>query len=387
MDQLRVAVAGPRARPIRAVLSAVGVAIGIAAMSAVLGISASGQADLRRTLARLNTDLLTVAAGSDADGKPAELPASAVPMIRRIAPVRAAAGTASVDANVFRSDRISALRTGAIATYAADLELPAVLNMTVRDGVWLSPATAAYPSVVLGATAAERLGFDRVRPGLLVQLGGRTFTVIGILGPSPLVTELDNAAFIGRPAARQYLGASRAPDQIYLRAAETRLADVRAVLAATANPDAPYEVRVSRPSDALVAKLATDRALNAVLLGLGAVGLLVGAIGVTNTMVVSVLERRSEIGLRRSLGATRGQIRAQFLTESLILATAGGAGGVALGAGVTAFYAAQKQWPITVPWWVTAGGLAATVVVGGLAGLYPAIRAARLPPAAAIAGP
>jgi putative ABC transport system permease protein len=144
-------------------------------------------------------------------------------------------------------------------------------------------------------------------------------------------------------------------------------------------------VKVSRPSDALAAQRATNATFTALLLGLGAVALLVGGIGVANTMVISVLERRAEIGLRRSLGATKGQVRTQFVTESLLLSLLGGAAGVLLGYLVTGLYATTQSWPTVVPLWALAGGVGATVVIGAIAGLYPAIRAARLAPTEALA--
>jgi putative ABC transport system permease protein len=201
-------------------------------------------------------------------------------------------------------------------------------------GAWLSRATATYPGVVLGPTAAERLGVRT--PGTRVWLGGQWFGVTGILSPIPLAPELDTAALVGWPAAERYLGFDGRPTSVYVRSATAQVEAVRNVLPGTANPAAPNEVRVSRPSDALAARRATDQALGSLLLGLGAVALLVGAIGVANTMVISVLERRAEIGLRRSLGATSKQIRLQFLTESVLLSALGGLAGVLLGTGVLA---------------------------------------------------
>jgi putative ABC transport system permease protein len=159
------------------------------------------------------------------------------------------------------------------------------------------------------------------------------------------------------------------------------------VLGATANPEAPNDVQVSRPSDALAARRATNQTLNSLLLGLAAVALLVGGIGVANTMIIAVLERRWEIGLRRSLGATRAHIRTQFLAESLLLSALGGLGGVLLGTAVTVAYASAQSWPTVIPLWAVAGGLGATLVIGALSGLYPAIRASRLAPTEALAAP
>ena len=380
-DLARVALSGLRARPLRAVLSALGIAIGIAAMTAVVGISSSSRAELDRALAALGTNLLTVGPGNTMFGDDATLPDESVEMIERIGPVRAAAATGTVpDAAVYRTDRIPAAQTGGISVAAAQLDLLPTVGATVASGSWLNAATARYPAVVLGAVAARRLGSV---PS--VYLGGRWFTVTGVLAPVPLAPELDSAVLVGWPAATEYLDFDGHPTTVYTRSDDAQVTAVRDVLGATANPENPDEVKVSRPSDALQARQATNRTFTQLLLGLGAVALLVGGIGVANTMVISVLERRAEIGLRRSLGATRGQIRVQFVAESLLLSLAGGAGGVLLGFAVTALYATTQTWPTVVPAWVLLGGVAATVVIGAVAGLYPAIRAARLAPTEALA--
>ncbi|MFD2764325.1 ABC transporter permease [Micromonospora eburnea] len=387
-DIVRVGGVGLRTRPLRAVLSALGIAIGIAAMVSVVGISASSRAELDRTLAELGTNLLTVAPGSGLFGGDAQLPTESVAMIGRIGPVRTVAATGLLSGSrVYRSDLISRSESGGIAARAASLELRDTVGLEVVSGTWLNAATARYPAVVLGATAARRLGIGAAGPDVQVQLGGRWFTVVGILASAPLAPELDLSALVGWDAATSYLGFDGHPTTVYARTADTAVEAVRAVLGATANPEAPNEVKVSRPSDALAAKQATDAAFTGLLLGLGAVALLVGGVGVANTMVISVLERRPEIGLRRSLGATRGQVRTQFLAESLLLSALGGLGGVLLGSGVTAGYALSQSWPTVVPPWAVGGGVGATLLIGALAGLYPAIRAARLAPTEALATP
>ncbi|MEH0985971.1 ABC transporter permease [Micromonospora sp. CPCC 205556] len=384
-DVLRVGGVGLRTRPLRAFLSALGIAIGIAAMIAVVGISSSSRADLDRTLDALGTNLLTVSPGNTLFGDEAELPTESVAMIGRIGPVTEVSATGQVpDAPVYRSDRIPAAETGGIATRAARLELPHTVGAALASGTWLNEATARYPAVVLGSTAARRLGLGAAGADVQVSIGGRWFTVVGILAPVPLAPELDASALVGWPAAATYLGFDGHPTTVYTRAREDQVEAVRAVLGATANPEAPNEVEVSRPSDALAAAEATDAAFTGLLLGLGAVALLVGGVGVANTMVISVLERRAEIGLRRSLGATRGQVRVQFLAESLLLSALGGIGGVLLGILVTAGYAVSQDWPTVVPAWATFGGVAATLLIGGVAGLYPAVRAARLSPTEAL---
>ncbi|HTJ38260.1 MAG TPA: ABC transporter permease [Dactylosporangium sp.] len=385
-DVVKVGLVGLRTRPMRAFLSALGIAIGIASMVAVVGISSSSRAELDRTLDALGTNLLTVAPGTKLVGGQAQLPDTAESMVGRIPAVQAQSAIGRIeDAKVYRTGKIPVTQTNGLAGYAARLDLPSVVGARVRNGAWLNAATGDYPATVLGSVAAERLGIGRAGPDTRVLLGDRWFTVVGILEPAPLAPELDTAALVGWPVAERELGFDGHPTTIYTRADESRIDAVRDALGPTANPESPNEVQVSRPSDALAAKQAAGEAFTRLLLALGAVALLVGGVGVANTMVISVLERRGEIGLRRALGATRAQIRTQFLAESLLLSALGGAGGALLGAATTGAYAAAQHWTPVLPLWAAAGGTAATLVIGGLAGLYPAIRASRLSPTEALA--
>jgi putative ABC transport system permease protein len=386
-DVIRVGLAGLKTRPLRVALSALGIAIGIAAMIGVVGIASSSRADLDRRLALLGTNLLRVEPGSTIFGDQAHLPPSSVGMIRRIAPVTSVTATATLNNTyVYRTDLIPPGETGSISVLAARTDLLATLRATMADGAWLNAATSRYPAVVLGAAAAQRLGISAA-DGTQVWLGNRWFTVSGILAPVPLAPDLDTAALVGWPVAVGELHFDGYPSTIYTRIRDDAVAAVQSVLAATANPEQPNEVAVSRPSDALAAKQAADSTLTALLLGLGGVALLVGGVGIANTMVISVLERRAEIGLRRSLGATRGHIRLQFLAESLLLSALGGAAGTLLGIAITAGYSGYKGWPAVVPAWASAGGILATLVIGACAGLYPAWRAARLSPTEALTAP
>jgi putative ABC transport system permease protein len=386
IEVLRLAGYGLRARPLRGVLSALGIAIGIAAMIAVVGISTSSRAELNRLLDQLGTNLLTAAPGRGFFGEQGRLPDESVAMLDRIGAVQMVSAIALIsDVNVYRNDRIPAVQTGGIGVYAARLDLLDTVGGVVASGTWLNDATAQYPAVVLGARAAQRLGIGAIQENLQIWLGGQWFTVIGILDPVPLAPGLDTAVLMGWEAGQRYLNFDGAISTLFVRTDPRAVEAVRGVLARTANPQAPNEVDVSRPSDALAAEAAVDIAFTGLLLGLGSVALLVGGIGVANTMVISVLERRAEIGLRRSQGATRGHIRIQFFGEALLLSILGGGAGILLGSGVTAVYATLQGWPIEVPIWIMAGGLAITLVIGGMAGLYPAIRAARVPPTEALA--
>jgi putative ABC transport system permease protein len=383
-DLARVASVGLRTRRLRAGLSALGIAIGVAAIVAVLGLSSSSSAGLLAEIDRLGTNLLTVTNGQTLFGQTAELPLAAPGMIARIGPVQQVQETGSTSANVYRSPFIPAINTNALSVQAASLGLPATVGTSIATGRYLNAATARLPVAVLGAAAAQRLGIDRIYPGERIWLGGMWFYLAGILKPAVLAPEIDDSVLVGFPAAQRWLGLDGHPTTIYVRSITSQTAAVHSVLAATANPEAPNEVDVSQPSAALTARAEAQGALNSLFLALGAVSLLVGAVGVANIMLIGVLERRSEIGLRRSLGATKRQIRTQFLAEAILLALFGGVAGVAAGALSTIVYASTKHWSAVVPVTAWAGGLAAAILIGAIAGLLPAIRAARMSPTEAL---
>jgi putative ABC transport system permease protein len=384
-DRARLSTVGLRTRKLRAGLSALGIAIGVAAIVAVLGLSASSQAGLLDEIGKLGTNLLTAGNGQSLTGGVAELPTSAPGMIGRIGGVQQVQSTGAVsDANAYRSPYIPSAATNGLTVQAASLDLLPVLATTVAQGHYLNAATAQEPVAVLGAASAQLLGIDRLYPGERIWVGGQWFYLAGILSPAVLASAIDTSVLVGYPAAQRYLGFDGHPSTIYLRARDDRVNAVDNLLAATANPESPNEVNVSQPSDTLVAQADAKSALNGLFLGLGAVALLVGAVGVANIMIISVLERRSEIGLRRALGATRAHIRTQFLSEAILLGLLGGVVGVVLGVASTVVYAHTKHWATVIPTAAWAGGIAASVIIGALAGLIPALRAARLSPTRAL---
>jgi putative ABC transport system permease protein len=382
---LGTALQGPRTRRLRAALSALGIAIGIGAMVAVVGVSASAQANLLAEIDALGTNLLTVTPGQTFLGANEVLPDTSVPLIEHMQQVDSDVAVYQVaSANVYRSPLVPQSETGGIGVDAAADNLPEVLGTSMASGHFLDAVGDRYPEVVLGAQAAGVLQISRAGGHMMVYLGNTWFTVVGILKPVLLDSSLDSDTFISLPVAERLFRTQPNPSEIYVRANVNAVRQVSGLLAATADPQQPDGVQVSRPSDALEARAAAKGQFTTLLLGLGAVALLVGMIGIANIMVISVLERRGEIGLRRALGATKRHIWAQFLAESALLAVLGGIGGLLLGAGATALYAQAKNEPFVIPLYALIAAPAAGLVIGAIAGLYPAMKAARLSPTEAL---
>jgi putative ABC transport system permease protein len=380
-----VAVQGLRTRRLRAALSALGIAIGIGAMVAVVGVSASSQANLLATIDKLGTNLLTVSPGQNFEGNNEVLPDTSVAMINHMQNVdNDAAVYPASSATVLRTPFVPAQETGGIGVDAAGDGLPEVVGTSMASGHFLDAISDRYPEVVLGAQAASVLQITQVGGHLEVYLGNTWFNVIGVLKPALLDSAIDTTAFISLPVAERMFQVEPNPSEIYVRANVNDVTQVSNLLAPTADPQDASGVDVSRPSDALEARAAAKGQFTTLLLGLGAVALLVGAIGIANIMVISVLERRGEIGLRRALGATRRHITIQFLAESALLAALGGLAGLALGAGATEAYAVAQKEPFVVPLYALVASPAAGLAIGILAGVYPAMKAARLSPTEAL---
>jgi putative ABC transport system permease protein len=383
-DLLRVGSLGLRSRRVRALLSALGISIGIAAIVGVLGISQSSKSGLLNELGRLG-NLITAQPASNALGQPTELPTTSEGMVSRVGPVTNVSELGAIsNVYVYRNSFVPASDTSGISLTATDAALPATLGASVAHGTFLNAATARYPAVVLGAEAASLLGINNLANPTELWIGGHWFTAVGILNPVELVSQMDSMAFIGFPIAEQYFGFDGHPTGLYLRSVPSQVNAVAAVLPATVNPANPSAVAVNFPSDILKAEVAAKGAYNGLFLALGAVALLVGGVGIANVMVISVLERRSEIGLRRALGASRRHIAEQFLTEALLLSVLGGLAGTVIGVVATSAYAVSQHWSVQIPALAVYGGIGAALAIGAIAGLYPSVRAARLSPTEAL---
>lgn len=381
-DVAGLAALGLRARPLRAVLAGAGVALGVATMVAVLGISGSSRAQLVAEIDVLGTNMLTATPNPLLGSQNTALPPTAEAMTARIGPVIADAAIGIVSLTVYRNDHIPAADTESVSVDAADPNLLATVEGNLSRGTFLNAATARYPALVLGADAATALGVDRT--GVQLWLDNCWFTVVGILRPVTLAPELNRAALIGFTQASKLTAAPVPPTELYVRTNPGSTGAVEAVLAATVEPSSPQSVIITDPTDALTARADASVALQGLFLALGAVALLVGGVGIADVMAMSVLERRGEVGLRRALGARRAHIGVQFLAESALLALAGGTTGTVLGGFVTTVYAAARHWSAVVPVTDLLLAIAAATTIGAAAGIYPALRASRLSPAEAL---
>ena len=383
-DLFFVALYGVRARRGRAALTSIGIGIGIAAIVAVTGISASGRADLLATLESLGTNLIKASPQAGFFGTQEKLPDGVVGMVERIGPVEEVTSTTQTDLIVRRSDFISEFEGGGISTIVTSPELLQVVGGNLIEGRFIQDGLSNIPVTVLGSVTASRLGINTLETPTKILIGNEWFGVVGIIDELKIHPDLDRSVFIGYGVAKTLFDIDKEPTTIYVRANQTYIEDAVEVIAPSMNPENPDQVQVSRPSDALEAQEAADAAFTNLLLGLGSVALLVGGVAIANVMVMSVLERRMEIGVRRSIGATRKEIRYQFLLESIVLSGIGGLVGVVLGTGVTLGYTNYTDIVFSIPVSQVLGAILLALLIGAISGVYPAIKASKIQPAEAV---
>jgi putative ABC transport system permease protein len=381
-DVLATATLGPRTRLVRATLSALGIAIGIAALVALLGIPASQKAQSEADYEAMGANLITVFPGTNQqDQSKITIPLTAPVMVDAIGPVKATLTLYEIpDVGVFRTDAIPSGQTGGITAAIPQGDLLTTLNIGLAQGRWFDPGLLELPTVVLGDAAARRLDAG---VGNRIWIDRQWWAVIGVLEPLELAEQLDSTAFLAQgPAERLH------PDlpigSIYVSTTSGRSKAVRGVMAATVNPANPRGVNVSQLSPFDTAREMAENTLSKLSLGLGGVALLVGGIGIANTMVVAVMERRGEIGLRRAMGARTGQIALQFVLEAAVIGLGGGVMGAAFGVYVVYLYTAAFSQLFAIPVWLLGAGPGMSVVIGAIAGLYPSLKAARQSPTTAL---
>ncbi len=383
-DLFMVAFYGVKARRGRAALTSIGIGIGIAAIVAVTGISASGRADLLATLESLGTNLIKASPQAGFFGTQENLPDGVLGMVERIGPVQEVTSTTQTDLLVRRTDFISEFEGGGISTLVTRSELLDVVGGKLAEGRFIKDGLSDIPVTVLGSVTATRLGIRDLSIPTKILIENEWFGVVGILDELKIHPDLDRSVFIGYGVAKTLFNVDEEPTTIYVRSNPTYIEDVVEVLAPSMNPENPDQVSVSRPSDALEAQEAAEVAFTNLLLGLGSVALLVGGVAIANVMVMSVLERRMEIGVRRSIGATRKEIRYQFLLESVLLSGVGGLVGVLLGAGITLGYTEYSNIVFSIPILQVLGAIVLALLIGALSGVYPAIKASKIQPAEAV---
>jgi len=388
VDVVLQALRGLTSRKLRTALTALGISIGIASLISIQGITEANQADARAEIDALGSDFLLITAGTGITEEAELLPYAADMLDTHIDSLEHVAALYPVDARARRNELIPEVQTGGVtvsAISASGLDLLEPVNGSVAFGRFHDATSVEVPGVVLGSLAAERLGIQHLVGHPTINISGHQFAVIGVLDEfETLNTDLNRTVIVGLPVAETLFETPDTPSAIYAQVPPEELDDARDLIPAQANPAAPAEVAVSRPTEALEIREVIDETFARILQALALIVLAVGGIGIANIMVISVIERRGEIGLRRSLGATRKHIASQFIIESTMLSLLGGVLGVGLGVGIVFGYARYKDFEAIIPWYWLSVGVGAAFALGALAGLYPALRASRLDPAEAV---
>ncbi len=386
-DLLAVAWAGLTARKVRTLLIMLGPIVGVAAMVGAVGLTESAKGDLKAKLSQLGTTLIEADAGGTFGQQNPTFPADAVRRVTAVPTVAAAAAVAQLSGIIALPSQGSKDYYAAfpVPVQAADLSLPQVLQVPVLDGRWLDQADEATGTraAVIGEGLAHQYGY---LPGELrsISLNNIEYGVVGELGQVELEPALDNAVFITETAAKNDFLTQGDPTTLYVRAKPGHTRATADALPTAINLGGPESVSTKVPSDALAASAQADKTLQQTALFAGLLALAVGGLGIANVMSISVIQRSSEIGIRRAVGHTRSRIAAQFLLEALFVGVFGGLLGAALGTGIVYGISHLAKWVVVMdygrmPLWI---GLAVAASI--VAGLWPSIKAARLEPLATL---
>ena len=382
-DLVGVAWTGLTARKVRTLLIMLGPIVGVAAMVGAVGLTESAKGDLKAKLGKLGTNLIIAQAGGTFGSQNPTFPADAVQRAKALSTVTSAAATTNLSSVIAVPTEGSSdfYQSFPVPVRAADTDLPSVLAVPMVDGRWLNSSDSKLHTVsaVLGAGIAKQYAYLRGE-SRTIRLNDTNFGVVGVLAPVALDPDLDNAVFITQWAAKHYFATDGKPNQLYIRSTNGTTQATADAIPTAINLGGPEQVSTKVPSDVLQAASQADKTLQQTALFAGLLALAVGGLGIANVMSISVIQRSSEIGIRRVVGHSRSKIGSQFLLESLFVGVLGGILGAALGIGIVYLVSAFANWVVVInyhkiPIWMT---LALIVSVG--AGLYPSIKAARLEP-------
>jgi putative ABC transport system permease protein len=382
-ELVSVAASGVASRKVRTLLILLGPVVGVAAMVGAVGLTESAKGDLKEKLAQLGTTLITAQAGGTFGQQNPTLPKDAAGRVRAVPTVEGASAVSAINGVLTLPNQGSQNYYEAfpVPVLASDDALPAVLQVPMQNGRWLSAADQHdhTRAVVIGSGLASQYGMI---PGEIrtIRLNDVDYGVVGVLAPVALDPSLDNAAFITQWAAKHDLGTDGSPTKMYVRARPGTTQQTSDALPTAINLGGTDAVTTKIPSDALQASARADKTLQQTALFAGLLALAVGGLGIANVMSISVIQRSSEIGIRRALGSTRSLIALQFLLEALFVGLLGGLIGALVGVGIVYLVSGLADWVVVInyakmPIWI---GLA--VAVAAMAGLYPSVKAARLEP-------
>ncbi len=393
-ELLTETLAGVMARPGRTVLTVLGTVLGVAALVATLGISKTAGNQIVQSFDALEaTGVVVQPVVADVNGKQvakvnlpwdveSRLQLNGVRSAGALAEVKVAGGA------VVRRSQVrdpSGANEASLRTVAVSPGLLDAVRGKVLQGRWFDIGNVERGDrvVVLGAEAARRLGITRLDQRPAIFIGDEVFTVIGIIGDLAREKDLENSVLLPSGIAAERFGAG-APTKVVidteLGAAQLIASQAPIALA----PNDPAGVRVGAPPSLSRARSGVETEVNSLFLILGLVTLVVGAIGIANVTLVTVLERVGEIGLRRALGAARRHIAYQFLMESAAMGLLGGIVGASLGIGVITAVSMSRQWTPVLDASIPLGAPVLGTVIGLLAGIYPALRAASMEPVEAL---
>jgi putative ABC transport system permease protein len=387
-EAFRVALDALRANRLRSLLTMLGVVIGVAAVVVLVAIGGGAKQLVEQEVEGLGSNLVLVTPGKLQFGTQppvSRLQLSDVQMLDRVLGRPEAVAVDIASAETLRAGTLSYYTT----VQGTSENVPDVFNRPLAEGRYISKADVdtARRVIVLGPEAAQALypGADPI--GRQVSLGGVEFRVIGVFVPKGSTFGVSQDAEVHIPVT-----------------AAQRLFGMQNITGLAVRADSPSDVQAT--GDKVVAALKAKyrgeeftavtqtqilgtigrilSLLTLVLAAIAGISLLVGGVGVSNIMLVSVRERTKEIGLRKALGARQRDVLAQFLLEAVMLTSIGGLIGIGLGMGVSYTLSAFTPLPALIAWWSIALAFGVSVAVGVFFGVMPARRAGRLDPVVAL---